>query len=65
MASLLTPEQHRREAVRLRANPSPRAQELAKHHDNLAKLIEHRDGARKVENSRRIKNIGGTSTEPA
>jgi hypothetical protein len=41
--SLLTPAQHRAQAALLRANPAPKAQELAVHHDNLAGMIERRD----------------------
>jgi hypothetical protein len=40
--ALMTPDQHRRQAALLRQSTSPRSQELAIHHDNLAKMIEHR-----------------------
>jgi hypothetical protein len=39
---LMSPDQHRRQAALLRANPSPKAQELATHHEQLARAIEKR-----------------------
>jgi hypothetical protein len=38
----MSPDQHRRQAALLRASSSPKAQELATHHDLLAKAIEKR-----------------------
>jgi hypothetical protein len=38
----MTPDQHRRRAVQLRALGTAKAKELAGHHDNLAMLIEIR-----------------------
>jgi hypothetical protein len=38
----MTPEQHLRRAEVLERSTSPKAKELAQHHRNLAKLIQHR-----------------------
>ena len=40
--SLMSPDQHRRQAELLRKNGSPKALELAYHHDVLARAIEQR-----------------------
>jgi hypothetical protein len=37
---LLTAEQHRRQAQSLRRSTGPEALELARHHKNLAKIME-------------------------
>jgi len=47
----MTAAQHRREADRLRGNPLAKAQELARAHEIVAKLIERR---RRSETIRRL-----------
>jgi septal ring factor EnvC (AmiA/AmiB activator) len=39
----MTPAQHRARAQQLRKNPAPIKQEIARHHEQVAKLIEHRE----------------------
>jgi hypothetical protein len=41
-AFLMTPEQHRRQALKLRETGDPKLRRLAQDHENLARVIEAR-----------------------
>lgn len=45
LMTLMSPDQHRRQAALLRRAGTPKAVELAQQHDNLARLIEARQEA--------------------